>query len=87
MPRHHNYRTYTKEEKIEMYFKAVYLFVNSKDKRVTEIAKNIGYGADITHRFVNEYIDKGFKELVLARDTKTMESFVSICLEDDSNKK
>ena len=87
MARHKHYRKYTKDERKKYYYQVVYCFVNDEDVRSTSIATKLGLGLQTTNSCLNEYIEGKFKELVLAREAKTIDKFVSICLEDDKNQK
>ncbi len=68
------------------YYQVVYSYVNDTDIRLRTIADKLGIGIQTVTKSLDRYIEEGFKELVLARDTKTMEHFVQICTEDHKNK-
>ena len=75
--------TYTKKD----FYRVIYTFHNSLDCRQTTIAKKLRVGESYTSNVLTRYFDLRMNLGELARDIKSIDRFVEICLEDDKNQK
>ena len=69
----------------EDFYRVIYKFHVSIDKRQTTIAESLRANEAYVSKVLTRYFDLRMNLGELAEDVKSMDRFVSICLEDDKN--
>ena len=71
---------YTDKQKETYYYQIIYLFHTLEDKRQNNIAEVLGLYMNLTSTLLTEYTLSNESLGELARESKSMDSFVSICI-------
>jgi hypothetical protein len=69
--------------KVEDFYSVIYTFHNSLDRRQTSIADSLNVSESYVSSSLTKYFDLRMNLGVLAKNVKSMDRFVKICLKDD----
>ena len=75
-----NSRYYSKRD----FFRVVYTFHNSEDRRQLSIAKELNYGQSYVGNVLTKYFDNRMNLGVLASESKSRTIFVNECLKNEN---